>query len=100
MEISMVDVSNGGGFVITERIQNAYVEAPVCLESSEGDNLLDLTELNYSYDNSRREIYIESGDSSFALYKDREILLEDTSLEEVKEYLKSYFEIKGENFEL
>ncbi len=42
MEISMVDIANEG-FVITERIQNAYVEAPIYLESSEGDNLLDLT---------------------------------------------------------
>lgn len=93
MEISMIDILNEG-FVITERIQNAYVEAPVCLDPSEGDNLSDLNESNYSYDNTRREIYIESGDSSFALYKDREILIEDTSLEEIKEYLKGYFEIK------
>ncbi len=93
MVISMVDVVNEG-FVITERIQNAYVEAPVCLDSSEGDSLSDLNDNNYSYDNLRREIYVESGDSSFALYKDMEVLLEDTSLEEIKEYLKSYFEIK------
>lgn len=76
------------------------LQAPVYLESSEEDNLLDLTESNYSYDNSRREIYIESGDSFFALYKDREILLEDTSLEEIKEYLKGYFEIKRRSYEL
>lgn len=93
MEISMVDVLNEG-FVITERIQNAYVEAPVCLDSSEWGNLSDLNENNYSYDNLRREIYVESGDSSFALYKDMEVLLEDASLKEIKEYLNSYFEVK------